>query len=457
MRRQSILTGSLLLATLALTALIAFTAISAPAAVQVPETDPAPAPATAPPPTFSADVAPILQRSCQACHNPDGIGPMSLQTYEQVRRFAPLIQQKVESRAMPPWHLDKTTGIQDYRNDVSLSDAEIRTIARWVDAGTPEGDPARLPPPLDFPSGNAWNVGQWLGPPDVVLTSTPYTVKANGQDQWWSPVLEFEGFDETRWLRAAEFKPSFPLGKRVVHHGHAYYRPQSAGSQIPLTLYGVGRSWEMFSENTGMKLDAGPAEIRWSLHYFPIREEVPDDVVEVGLWFYPPGQEPEVETAGEVRFVVDQMRGLPRGADILIPPHGYQTLQSIHVLDRAVQIHSFRPHMHMRGSGMSMEAIYPDGRREVLSNVDKYNHNWQIAYQYADHAQPLLPKGTVLLFHAFFDNTANNPINPDPDQWVVRGQRGVDEMSHAWVGLTYLDDDEFARLAREREPSAGLR
>lgn len=446
MRRQTILSGALASATLALTALVS---VSGPAAAQVRETDQTRTP------TFSADIAPILQRSCQSCHNENGIGPMPLVTYEEVRRFAPLIELRVESRAMPPWHLDRTTGIREYQNDVSLSDAEIQTIVRWVDADTPEGDSARLPPPLEFPGGNAWHVGEWLGPPDVVLSSTPYTVKANGQDQWWSPVLEFEGFDEPRWLRAAEFKPSYPLGKRVVHHGHAYY--QQSGRQTPVTLYGVGRSWEMFSENTGMKLDAGPANIRWSLHYFPIQEEVPDDVVEVGLWFYPPGEEPEFETAGEVRFVVDQMRGLPRGADILIPPHGYQTLQSVHVLDSAVQIHSFRPHMHMRGSGMSMEAIYPDGRREVLSNVDKYNHNWQISYQYADHVQPLLPKGTVLLFHAFFDNTANNPINPDPDQWVVRGQRGVDEMSHAWVGLTYLDDDEFASLANARQSAAGSR
>ena len=244
-------------------------------------------------PNFSADVAPILQRSCQACHNENGIGPMPLLTYEQVRPFALLIKDRVQSQAMPPWHLDKTIGIQEYKNDVSLTDIEIETIARWVDAGTPEGDRAELPPPLEFPPGDAWHVGERLGPPDVVFRSTPYTVKANGQDQWWSPVLDFEGFDEPRWLRATEFKPSFPLGKRVVHHGHAYFDQEGPGfdRQTPLTLYGVGRSWEVLSENTGMRLEAGPARIRWSLHYFPIAEEVPDDVVEVGLWFYPPGEE----------------------------------------------------------------------------------------------------------------------------------------------------------------------
>lgn len=109
---------------------------------------------------------------------------------------------------------------------------------------------------------------------------------------------------------------------------------------------------------------------------------------------------------------------------------------------------------------MTMEAIYPDGRREILSQVDKYDHNWQISYMYADHAKPVLPKGTVLLFHSMYDNTVNNPINPDPDQWVGFGARGVDEMSHAWIGITYVDETEYTRLISDRggapEPDAGV-
>jgi hypothetical protein len=403
--------------------------------------------------TFTRDVAPILQRSCQVCHSENGIGPMPFVTYEQVRRFAPLIKSRVESREMPPWHLDQTIGIQAYKNDISLTQEEIETIVDWIDAGTPRGDTADLPSPIEFPKGDSWQAEKVLGrPPDVVFRSTPYTVLANGQDQWWNPEVDFEGFDETRWLQATEFKPSFPLGKRVVHHGHAFYqRPGERESSTPLHLYGVGKiGGDIFEEGTGMRIEPGRAQISWSLHYFPISEEVPDNVVEVGLWFYPPEEKPEREVAGEVRFVVDQMQGHPRGADILIPPNGYQILESAHVVETPLLIHSFRPHMHMRGSGMSMEAIYPDGRREMLSSVNRYNHNWQMAYYYEEYAQPLLPQGTVLLFHAFMDNTANNPINPDPDVWVVRGQRGVDEMSHAWVGVTYLDEEEYERLAAER-------
>ncbi len=408
-------------------------------------------------PTFTRDVAPLLQQACQRCHSENGIGPMPLLTYEQVRRYARLIKHRVEHREMPPWHLDQSVGIQAYKNDVSLTPEEIETIAQWVDARTPEGDPADLPPPIEFPRGDAWQAEKVLGrPPDVVLRSTPYTVKANGQDQWWNPEVDFAGFDETRWLRATEFKPAFPLGKRVLHHGHAFYqRPGERERSTPLHLYGVGKiGGDIFAENTGMRIEPGRAQIRWSFHYFPIDEEVPDDVVEVGLWLYPPGQTPEREVAGEVRFNVDQMQGRPRGADILIPPHGYQTLEGVHVLQQPLLISSFRPHMHMRGRGMSMQAVYPDGRREVLSSVDRYNHNWQIAYYYEDHVQPLLPEGTVLLFHAFMDNTSNNPINPDPDVWVVRGQRGVDEMSHAWVGVTYLEQEEYEQLAAERKARA---
>ena len=162
--------------------------------------------------------------------------------------------------------------------------------------------------------------------------------------------------------------------------------------------------------------------------------------------------EPELATAGEVRHLIDgTFTTGPRARDLIIPPHGYLTLKHAYVMKSSVLIHSFRPHMHMRGTAMSMEAIYTDGRREVLSSVNRYDHNWQIAYIYEDHVQPLLPKDTVLLLHSHYDNTVNNPINPDPGQWVLFGARGVDEMSHAWIGMTYLEEEDFVRLAVERE------
>ena len=399
--------------------------------------------------TFSRDVAPILQRGCQQCHNPEGIGPMPLMNYEQVRPFVALIRDRVTKRIMPPWHTDRNVGIQKFKNDASLTDEEIAVIAEWVDAGAPEGNPADLPPPIEIAGGAEWQLGETMGPPDFIIRSATYDVIANGQDQWWLPNIPFEGLDGERWLRAAEFKASYPMGKKVVHHGHAVLIPEGERRQVGLARYGVGKSWEIFPEGTGMRVPAS-GRIAWNLHYFPIGTEVPGDVVEVGLWFYDEGVVPELATNGEILLRVDGLNGMARGQDIVIPPHGTQVLQGMHVLESPAVIHSYRPHLHMRGKVMAMEAIYPNGRREVLSQVNKYNHNWQIAYIFEDDVKPLLPTGTILQFTSVFDNSADNPLNPDPEQWVVFGRRGVDEMSHAWVGITYLNEEQYVRAAAEQ-------
>jgi len=400
-------------------------------------------------PTYSKDIAPILQEKCASCHNPEGIGPMPLQNYEQVKPFAALIHDRTSKRIMPPWHIDAGIGIQSFKNDASLSDDQIDIIEDWFLAGAPEGNQADLPAPVEFPSGAAWQLGDELGPPDLIIKSSPYDVIANGQDQWWTPRVPFEGLNNERFLKAAEFKPSYPLGKKVVHHGHAVLVPEGGGRSVALARYGVGKSWEIFPEGTGMRVPAN-GNIAWNLHYFPVGAQGSGDVVEVGLWFYPEGQIPEKETAGEAMFRVDGLKGMARGQDIVIPPHGYQVLQGTHRLDAPAVIHSYRPHLHMRGKVMTMEAIYPDGKKEVLSQVNNYDHNWQIAYIYEDDVKPLLPTGTILQFTSVFDNTANNPINPDPEQWVVFGRRGVDEMSHAWVGITYVNEEQFAQSVAER-------
>jgi hypothetical protein len=399
--------------------------------------------------TFSKDIAPIMQRACQQCHNPDGIGPMPLMSFEQVKPFAPLIRDRVTKRIMPPWHADPDIGIQSFKNDASLSNEEIALIRDWVDAGAPEGNPADLPPAIEIAGGAEWQLGDSMGPPDLIIKSSPYSVIANGQDQWWTPDVPFEGMEGERWLRAAEFKASYPMGKQVVHHGHAVLVPEGERRQVALARYGVGKSWEIFPEGTGMRVPAN-GKIAWNLHYFPRGTEVPNDVVEVGLWFYEDGVVPELATSGETMFRVDGLNGMARGQDIVIPPHGYQVLSGTHVLESPAVIHSYRPHLHMRGKVMSMEAIYPDGRKEVLSQVNKYNHNWQISYLFEDDVKPLLPKGTVLQFTSVFDNTVNNPLNPDPEQWVVFGRRGVDEMSHAWVGITYLNEEQYMQASNER-------
>ena len=404
-------------------------------------------------PTFSEDVAPILFENCVRCHQPDGIGPMPLMSYEQARTYARRIRQKVSDREMPPWHLDKTVGIQEYKNDISLSDRQIETIVRWVDAGAPQGDPSRTPPLPDLPDGSGFSLTAQLGPPDFVLESTPYTVEANAQDQWWTPTVRFEGvIDRPRYVRATEMKGSYPLGVRVLHHGHAQLNmvdENGRRTSRPLGRQGVGKGGDLFPENTGM-LIRPDGEVSWNLHYFPIDQVVENEQATTAVWLYPEGYVPEYETVGEQRFTADMGGDMPWAGDIMIPPNSVKVQQGVHVMDQPVLVSSFRPHMHMRGREQSIEAIYPDGRHEMLGRVNNYSHFWQISYEFADDKAPLLPRGTVLLITTVWDNTAANPINPDPRQWVVFGQRGVDEMSHVWLGMTYLSDAQFEKLSAER-------
>ena len=143
-----------------------------------------------------------------------------------------------------------------------------------------------------------------------------------------------------------------------------------------------------------------------------------------------------------------------RANDLIIPPHGTAMLQGVHVLSQPARIHSVRGHMHLRGKYQMLEALYADGRREILSKVN-WEHGWHTTFLYEDHVQPLLPKGTTLIVTSWFDNTANNPYNPDPDQWVVFGKRTADDMSHMWIGITYFDDEEAFERLGGREGAAG--
>jgi hypothetical protein len=241
---------------------------------------------------------------------------------------------------------------------------------------------------------------------------------------------------------------------KVVHHGHAVLQVEGQERGAGIARYGVGKAWEIFPPEVGMRIPTGEGVVSWNIHYAAIDRDVVDDVVEVGLWFYPEGERPRIETQGEQLFRVDNPDHM-RGQDILIPPHGYQVLQGYQRLESAAIIHSVRGHMHTRGKMMTVEALYPDGRKEVLSEINNFDHNWQTAFLYEDDARPLLPAGTVLIMTSVFDNTANNRINPDPDQWVIFGRRGPDEMSHFWIGISYVPDEELNRLISERESDDG--
>jgi hypothetical protein len=411
--------------------------------------------AAAPAVTFARDVAPILQEKCQVCHQPDSIAPMPLISYDDAKSYARTIKAKVSARLMPPWHIDRTLGIRDFQNDRSLSDAQIDTLVRWVDGGAPLGDPKDLPPPKTFPDPTGWQLAGQFGPPDLVIKSAPYTLAARTQDKWFRPTSE-TGLTEPRWVRAIEIKPSYPDGRRIVHHVLTTLLQQEDGItglahsahdvQTNAGLFmewAVGKVGEVFPPDAG-KLMLPGSRIRWEIHMFAIGQEVRDNQVELGIYFYPKGVVPKHRT-------VLRMFDVSRGSELDIPPGQMAMTQNFYVLQAPARMENFQPHMHMRGKAMSVEAVYPDGRKEVLSAVNNFQWNWHVNYIYADHAKPLLPKGTTLVFTAWHDNTANNRNNPDPRQWVGWGDRTVDEMAHAWVDVTYLDQPEFDRLLAERK------
>jgi hypothetical protein len=407
------------------------------------------------PVTFARDVAPILQNKCESCHRRDSLAPMSLVTYEEVRPWARAIKARVVSRQMPPWHIDKTVGIQHFANDRSLNDEQIDTIARWVDAGAPPGDPRELPAPMHWPNANTWEFAEQLGRPDLIVTSPRYTVAARAQDAWYKPTVE-TGLTEPRWVRAIEIRPSSLKGRKITHHALALLQQSDGFDGLRTTgtnadgtpglfmEWAVGKQGELMRPNTG-KLMLPGSKILFDIHYHAVGEEITDSV-DLGIYFYPKGQEPKY------RQVLGAFQAITGGRERLdIPPDSLTVNQGFHVMRQAGRIENFQPHMHLRGKAMSMEAILPDGTVQMLSHVNDFQFNWHLNYVYADEAAPILPKGTVLRFTAWHDNTSGNKSNPDPTQWVGYGQRTVDEMLHAWVNVTYLSDEDYKAEIERRK------
>jgi hypothetical protein len=381
---------------------------------------------------------------------------MSLVTYEEARPWARSIKARVSARQMPPWHIDRTVGIQQFKNDRSLSDDQIQTIVEWVNAGAPMGDPKDMPAPRKWPEQDTWMFAEQFGPPDLIIRSPSFTMPAQAQDLWYKPVVEI-GLTEQRWVRAIEIRPSTVQGRRIIHHALARLRQddghdlgrsnaddEDADGPGLFMEWAVGKQGELMRPNTGKLMLAG-SKIVWDIHAHAVGEEITSRV-EMAVYLYPKGEEPKYR---QVLGLFHAIQGGPRGLDI--PPNAVSVHQGFHVMKRAGRIENFQPHMHLRGKAMSMEAILPDGKTQMLSHVANYSFNWHNNYIYADDAAPLLPKGTVLRFTSWHDNTAANKDNPDPTQWVGWGDRTVDEMAHAWVNITYMSDEDYNAEVEKRK------
>jgi hypothetical protein len=430
-------------------------------------------------PTFTKDVAPILQQKCVQCHRPGEMAPVSLQTYQETRPWARSIKNKVSKREMPPWFIDHSIGIQKFKNDASLSDAEVGTIVKWVDAGAVEGNPADLPPQRAFPDSGGWGIGK---PDLVVAMEKPFTMYAAGSD-WWETLSSDTGLTEDRWIKAVQLKPGNP---KVVHHFCAFPGPGPAavpggrpGGQSPVAppdqyaeelarlaeqdrrvagesnvgngapSFGCalpGRAGVFFPEGSGILMKAG-SRLNFQMHYSANGEEATDQS-SVGFVFYPKGVTPKTQIMGAY------FQKFP-AFDLDIPPNSRVESDAYFPLLKPTRLLSYTPHMHRRGAALVLEAILPSGRVQTLSAVEKYNFGWQLEYIFDDEVAPLLPAGTMLHAITVHDNTSANPRNPDPSRWVGYGQSSIEEMAGSFISWVYLDDDEYrtqvgARMLKQR-------
>jgi hypothetical protein len=401
--------------------------------------------------TFAKDVAPIFQARCQSCHRPGAIAPMSLLTYQDARPWARSIRAKVVDREMPPWHIDRNVGITKFKDDPSLTDAQIKVIAKWVDDGAPMGNPADLPAPRQFTDDQAW----FIGKPDIIVKmERPYELQATGPDNIVDVLID-PGFKEDMYVAAIESKPLNPESFKVVHHftTNLVEDPDEDPVGLFLNEYALGKNGDIFPPNSGRLIKAG-TKINFNLHLNP-RGQQTQVQVQLGLKLLPKGQVPKYVAFTQHMGDVGEL-DIPAGQ---IARHdGYFRLP------QPALVSSFQPHMHNRGKAQCMEVIYPDvradsarpgpSRVETLSCVSAYQFGWHITYPYADDVAPLLPAGAVIHITSWHDNTSANRYNPNPRNWVGGGARSIDEMSFAWVTITYLDENDYQQRVKARASQA---
>ena len=411
--------------------------------------------------TYTKDIAPILQRSCENCHRPNGAGPMSLTTYEEVRPWARAIKQRTgigpHAGVMPPWYMEKNIGIQKYKDDPSLSDLEVAKVAKWADTGAPRGNPADMPPARTYVDDSVWRIGT----PDLIVKMQDITVKGNAPD-WWGEIESVPiPIDEDRYVLAVEVKEvndvdaqnkeRQTVGGRYVFH-HLIYRTQ-VGLQAPSDLeliagsdnvvnwpvHEVGRNPDYFDPKAAVLLKKGSYIVSDSVHLHSNGQDTKSHL-EFGYKFAPKGYKPEFRRA---------LIGLGNGVDIDVK--AMTTDQQLHaytVLQEPTKLVSFEPHLHAPGTRMCLEAIW-GYNIQTLSCVG-YDHNWVRGYSYADDVAPLLPKGTILHITGYMNNSPSNKNVPDPRNWQGSGNRSIANMFIDLGNRVALTDEQFQAEMKAR-------
>jgi hypothetical protein len=412
--------------------------------------------------TFTKDIAPILNERCVQCHRPGSIAPMSLLDYRSARPWAKSIREAVVSRKMPPWFADPRYG--HFANDARLNPRQIETIKAWVDGGAAEGDPKDLPKAPDFAEGWA------LGKPDIVVDiGETFAVKPGADD--YEHFVVPTNFKEGIWIRAAELRPG---NRRVVHHAHVnpVLREEQTGPATIQSMNSVGPYLEHEGNLTRIRKDApvldnacaadapnlpyihgfqegalasflpgrqpdifpdGSAkwippgtQLEFSIHYARVGE-AQTDRTSVGLYLAP-GPPPRVLHRMDLRNFF-----------FLIPAgDGNHEVKRCYTFEKDKLLLSITPHMHFRGKDVRYDVTRPNGNKEVLLAVPHYSFDWQLVYRFQDPI--LIEKGSVLTLTAHFDNSANNPANPDPTKAVRWGDKSEEEMFSNY--LEYLDPEK---------------
>ncbi|OFW17941.1 MAG: hypothetical protein A3H97_11575 [Acidobacteria bacterium RIFCSPLOWO2_02_FULL_65_29] len=417
------------------------------------------APATTTPDvTFTKDIAPILQRSCQDCHHPDGVAPMPLTTYEEVRPWARAMKTRTALRsqrgAMPPFFVERNIGIQKFKHDPSLSEEEIAKVAKWADSGAPRGNVADMPPLRQFETTDKWTIGE----PDLVLRSKDVTVPATAPDWWGDVGLVPTGLTEDRYVSAVEVREvndiprtggTNTVGGRYAWH-HMTYSSVVQGERAPgaadegatsWPIHEVGRNADIFPPEAGRLLAANSALALTAAHIHANGRETKAHL-EFAFKFFPKGYKP-IYRRSNLR--------LGNGIDIDVRPNtANQELHSYATLTEHTKYITFEPHLHAPGVRMCLEAIW--GHNIQTLNCVGYDHNWVKQYVYDDDAAPLLPKGTIVHLIGFLDTTAANKNPADPRNWAGGGRRSVANM---FIDLGYavsLTEEQFqTEMAKRRK------
>jgi len=424
--------------------------------------------------TFNKDVLPILQKNCQNCHRPGSIAPMSLLSYEESRPWARSMKLKVQSRQMPPWFADPQYG--HFANDRSLKQADIDTIVQWADSGAPAGDPKDAPAPI------AWPADGWQIKPDIIVRGAAFQVPAHPANNVieWTNIVVPSGFTKDTWVTSMELKPT---DTSVTHHICIVFKPHTPdvqyftpqwfdkardedGMEIKAPKPVPGRDTN--AQNTGGsglevcylpgdqaadyrpyhagKLIPAGTDIEFQVHYTPSGK----DAVDVPLLGFT-----VAETKPEKRWVSTSAGGASGTAAFAIPPNDPNWAAPLGKSEFTAdaEIIMFQPHMHLRGKDMTYMVEFPDGKKQVLLSVPKYDFNWQLQYMLAEPLR--VPKGSKLYVQSHFNNSVSNKYNPNPNRTVYNGNMTWEEMNAPFMAIL-VDMKTDPKTVLKREQSEGV-